>query len=40
MSHVEGVDYKLKLPDRFVAETAILRERQRRLREMIRRFEG
>jgi hypothetical protein len=33
------VDYKLKLPDRFIDEIAIVRERQRRLREMIRRFE-
>ena len=39
MSHVDGLDYKLKLPDRFVGEIAIVRERQRRLREMIRRFE-
>lgn len=39
MSQVDGLDYKIKLPDRFVGEIALVRERQRRLREMIRRFE-
>lgn len=40
MSHLDGLDMKLKLPDRFIGETALVRARQDRLRDTIRRLEG
>jgi hypothetical protein len=39
MSQVEDVGTSIRLPERFDGEIAIVRGRQRRLREMVKRFE-
>lgn len=39
MSQVEDVGTSTRLPERFDGEIAIVRGRQRRLREMVKRFE-